>query len=157
MNANPDKYHFASSLDINNEIYVRSFDIENTHLQKFLIITIDCKLNFHDYVSNLFKKVSVKTSVIARVFPFTTLIQRKLIMKPILILISVDINESQLQIIIDQLSSAIHHCNLQTLATEIFKLHNNVAAKIMKDVLEIKTVSVSVWFRNNCLFRSLSK
>ena len=46
MNANPDKYHFASSLDINNEIYVRSFDIENTHLQKFLIITIDCKLNF---------------------------------------------------------------------------------------------------------------
>ena len=100
MNANPDKYHFPSSLHINNEIYVRSFDIENTHLQKFLIITIDCKLNFHDYVSNLFKKVSVKTSVIARVFPFTTLIQRKLIMKPILILISVDMNESQLQIII---------------------------------------------------------
>ena len=57
----------------------------------------------------------------------------------------------------DQLSSAIHHCNMQTLAIEIFELHNNVAAKIMKDVLEIKTVSVSAWFRNNCLFRSLSK
>ena len=57
----------------------------------------------------------------------------------------------------DHFSSAIHHCNMQTLAIEIFKLHNNVAAKIMKDVLEIKTVSVSAWFRNNCLFRSLSK
>ena len=32
----------------------------------------------------------------------------------------------------------IHQRNLETLATEVFKVHNNIAPEIMKDVFEIK-------------------
>ena len=53
MKANPDKCHFLSVLDTNTKISVSSFDIENTHSQKFLGATIDLELNFHDHVSNL--------------------------------------------------------------------------------------------------------
>ena len=58
MRANPDKCHFLSSLDMNTEISVSSFDIENTHSQKLTGVTIDRRLNFHDHVSNLCKKAS---------------------------------------------------------------------------------------------------
>ena len=50
MEANPDKCHFLSSLDMNTKISVSSFDIKNTYSQKVL--------NFHDHVSNLCKKAS---------------------------------------------------------------------------------------------------
>ena len=40
--------------------------------------------NFHDHISNLCKKASAKISVIAKVFPFMLLNQKKLTMKEIL-------------------------------------------------------------------------
>ena len=46
--------------DINIKISVSSFDIENTHSQKLLDVTIDHKLNFHDYVLDIHKKASVQ-------------------------------------------------------------------------------------------------
>ena len=46
--------------DINIKISVSSFDIENTHSQKLLDVTIDRKLNFHDYVLDIHKKASVQ-------------------------------------------------------------------------------------------------
>ena len=58
IKANPDKY--LSSLGMNTKISVSSFGIENTHSQKLLGVTIDRKLNFHDYVSNLSKKSHCK-------------------------------------------------------------------------------------------------
>ena len=61
-----------------------SFDIENTHSQKYLGVTIDRKLNFHDHVSNLCKKESAKIRTIVTVFPFMLLNQSKLKMKAIL-------------------------------------------------------------------------
>ena len=78
MNANLDKCHFLSSLDMNTKITVSSFDIENTHSQKLLGVTIDCKLIFYDHVSYLCKKGSAKISAMARVFPFMLLNQRNL-------------------------------------------------------------------------------
>ena len=71
---------------MNTKISVRNFDIENTHSQKLLGVTIDRKLNFHNHVSNLCKKLSGKISAMAIVFPFMLLNKRKLIMKAILIL-----------------------------------------------------------------------
>ena len=47
--------------DINIKISVSSFDIENAHSQKLLDVTIDRKLNFHDYVLDIHKKASVQT------------------------------------------------------------------------------------------------
>ena len=60
--ASPDKCHFLSSLDMDTKISVGSFDVENPHLEKLLGIITDWKLKFHDYVSNLCKKVSANTA-----------------------------------------------------------------------------------------------
>ena len=178
------------SFDMNTKISVSSFDIENTHSQKLLGITIDRKLNFHDHVFNLCKKASANTvqkmkffikeffskcdqirsliiSVIARVFPFILLNQRKLIMKAILMsqfgycplvwiynralynrinslhekafrLVYNDFKSSFHQLLEKDHSVTIHQSNLQTLTIEISKVHNNIAAENMKDVFEIK-------------------
>ena len=63
---------------MNTKISVSNFDIENTHSEKLLGITIDRKLKFHDHVSNIWEKASVKISTMARVFPFMLLNQRNL-------------------------------------------------------------------------------
>ena len=62
MKANLDKCHFLSILDMSTKITVSIFDIENANLKKLLGVTIDRKLNFHDHVSNLYKKVSANTA-----------------------------------------------------------------------------------------------
>ena len=41
---------YLSSLDMNTKISVSSFNIENTHSQRLVSVTVDHKLNFHDYV-----------------------------------------------------------------------------------------------------------
>ena len=46
IKTNPDKCPFLSSLDMNTKISVTNFDTENTHSQKLLGFTFDCKLNF---------------------------------------------------------------------------------------------------------------
>ena len=63
IKTNKDKFHFLSSLDMNTKISVGNFDIESTHSQKLLGVTTDCKLNFHDHVSNLCKKKQVEKKV----------------------------------------------------------------------------------------------
>ena len=79
MKANPDKCHFLSSFDTNTKISVNSVGIENTISQKLLGVIIDRKLNFHDYVSNLCKKVSAKISSMAAVLPFMQLIMKAIL------------------------------------------------------------------------------
>ena len=168
MKANPDKYHFLSSPDMNTKIPGSSFDIENTHSQKFLGVTIDGKLNFHDHVSNLCKKESAKMSAMVRVFPFILLNQRKLIMEAILtsqfgycLLVQINhgrnlnnrinsLHEVALRLIYNDVKPSFHQLlekdnfvsirqrNLQTLAIEIFKVHNNIAPEIINYVFKIK-------------------
>ena len=84
MKVNPDKYHFLPSLDINTKMSASSFDIENTHLQKLLGVTMDFKFSCHDHVSNICKKTSAKISPMVRVFLFMILDQKKLIKKAVL-------------------------------------------------------------------------
>ena len=84
MKANPDKCNFLSSLDMNSKISASNFDIENTHSQKFLSVTIDRNLNFHEHVSSLCKRVNTKINAMTRVFPFMLSNKGKLITKAIL-------------------------------------------------------------------------
>ena len=168
MKVNPDKCHFLSSLDSNPKVSISSFDIENTNSQKFLGITIDCKLNFLNHVSNLCEKVDPKVGAMGRIFPLILLNQRKLIIKVILMsqfdycllllinhnktlnnwinslhertlwLVYNDFKSSFHQFLEKGNSVTFHECNLQTLAIELFKIHNNIAPELVKDVLEIK-------------------
>ena len=58
MKANSDKCNFLLSRDVNTKIPVSSFNIKNIHSQQILGVTIDCKLHFHDHISNLCKRAS---------------------------------------------------------------------------------------------------
>ena len=81
MKANIDKCHFLSSLDIASTMTIENFIIQNSASQKLLGITIDRYLNFDEHVSNLCKTVSLKITALARVFPYMTLNQRRILMK----------------------------------------------------------------------------
>ena len=97
---------FWNNLNVHPEIYLNDSlmrqwrEIQaNVIFFKALIWTLKCLLafltlimiidhhqwNYHDHVSNLWKKASAKVSAMATVFPFILLYQRKLIMKAILI------------------------------------------------------------------------
>ena len=58
---------------MNTKISVISLDIENTHSQKLLGVTIDHNLKFHAHVSNLCKEESAKVSAMLEVVPFILL------------------------------------------------------------------------------------
>ena len=81
MKANVDKCHFLSSLDIASTMKIGSFTIQNSASQKLLGITIDRHLNFNEHVSNLCKTASLKITVLARVFTYITLKQKRTLMK----------------------------------------------------------------------------
>ena len=49
-------------------------------------------------------------------------------------------------------SVSIHHRNLQVLATEMFKITNNIAPEILTSIFEERTCSYN--FRNNSKFAS---
>ena len=59
---------------------IENFTLQNAASQKLLGITID-RNNFSEHVSNLYKTVSLKITVLARVFPYMILNQRRTLMK----------------------------------------------------------------------------
>ena len=81
MEANINKCHFLSSININSNIELDHWCIQNSGTQKLLGITIDRKLTFNEHVSNLCKKASIKLSALARMFPYVKVDQRKTLMK----------------------------------------------------------------------------
>ena len=80
MKANPDKYHFLSSLDISTKFSLPACILENSDSQKLLGVTIDRKLNFHEQVTNLCDKVRRKIQALARIFPYIPQTQERLLM-----------------------------------------------------------------------------
>ena len=81
MKANIDQRHFLSSLDFASTITIENFTIQNSASEKPLGITIDRHLNFNEHVSDLCIRASLKTTALARVFPYMTLNQRRTLMK----------------------------------------------------------------------------
>ena len=58
-----------------------NFTMQNSAYQKLQGITIDRHLNFNEHVSNLCKIAIQKITALTRVFPYTTLNQRRTLMK----------------------------------------------------------------------------
>ena len=56
---------------------IENSTIQNSASQKLLGVTIDRHLNFNEHVSNLCETTSLKITALARVFPYTTLNQRR--------------------------------------------------------------------------------
>ena len=158
MKADADKCHLLVTKDT---------DV-TTKEKELLGVKIDAKLSFENHFSSLSKKASQKLHALARVVNFMDLTKRKSLMKafitsqfnycPIIWMfysrqLNNRINKIQERVLklvykdnklifndllkLDN-SVAIHQRNFQIFATEIFKVKNSLAPKIMTEVFEIK-------------------
>ena len=171
LKANQDKCHFLSSLDINTKFSLPACILENSDSQKLLGVTIDRKLNFNEYVTNLCNKASKKIQALARILPQT---QKLLLMnayfmsqfgccplvwmnhsrtpnnringlhKRALSLVYNDFSSSFSELLEMDKSVTIHHRNLQTLAYEIFKIKKNLVTEVLTEIFPQKESNYSL-------------
>ena len=136
---------------------------------KLLGITIDNKLDFNDHVSMLCKKVSLKLHALARISNLLSVDKLRILMKSFiesqfaycpliwmfhsrtlnnrinrlheraLRLVYKDSKLSFEALLEQDFSFTIHHRNLQKLATEIYKVKNDISPTFMKNIFPDST------------------
>ena len=161
MKENTDKYHLIVSTDEPIEIRVGESLIKNNICEKLLGVKIDNKLNFDTHVKGLCKKANNILRVLARAPPHMSLEKKKLVMNSFfnaqfnycpliwmlhsrsnnnkikhlhercLRLIYNDKQSSYEELLIKDGTVSIHHRSIQTLATEMFKLKNEISREII--------------------------
>ena len=173
MKDNADKCHLLVTTNSAVSASTEEFVINNSNEEKLLVIKIDNKLSFENYVSALCKKASQKLHALARIVNYMNLINRKFLMKafvtsqfkycPLIWMFhSRELNnrinrlhERALRLVyqdnslsvVDSLGRTIlWQRNLQVVVTEIFKSKNGLAPKInnMKEVFEIQNPACNV-------------
>ena len=157
-----------SESNTNISVKAGQYNISNSNSKKLLGIIIDNKLTFNEHVSNLCKKASQKLHALARISNYMNIPKRRVIMKafinsqfgycPLVWMCHSKglnnrinkIQERALRIVYDdQISSfddllikdksvTIHTRNVQLLATEMYKVVNNISPEIMKEIFELK-------------------
>ena len=164
MKGNTDKCHLIVSTDEPIEIRVGESLIKNNICEKLLGVKIDNKLNFDTHVKGLCKKANNILRVLARAPPHMSLEKKKLVMNSFfnaqfnycpliwmlhsrsnnnkikhlhercLRLIYNDKQSSYEELLIKDGTVSIHHRNIQTLATEMFKVKNEMSPEIIFDI-----------------------
>ena len=159
---------------------IENFTLQNAASQKLLGITID-RNNFSEHVSNLYKTVSLKITVLARVFPYMILNQRRTLMKAYFMSqygywplawtnrsksLNDRINtlhERTLPLVYNNFTSSftellkkdnlvtIHQKNLQNLVIKMFKVKHNLPPEILTKGFRLKTRSFNT--RNKSEFQ----
>ena len=147
---------------------IGSETIINSQSVKLLGITIDNSLKFNEHVSGLCKKVNLKLHSLARIANFMSTDKLRMIMKAFiesqfgycplvwmfhsralnnkinklheraLKLVYKDPLLSFQELLDKDNSVRIHHRNLQKLATEMYKLNNNISPTLLKNILPEK-------------------
>ena len=145
---------------------------------KLLGVTIDNKLAFKEHLSNLCKKVSLKLHALARISNFTSQNKLRLLLKAFiesqlgycplvwmfhsrslnnrinslhkraLRLVYKDPQLSFEELLRKDNSFTIHYRNLQKLATEMYKIYNNISPDLMKLNFPDRTVSYNLRNKN---------
>ena len=143
---------------------------ESSH-EKLLGITIDKNLNFNAHLKEICKKASSKVTALARVVRFLPFFRRRMLLKSFvesqfsycplvwmfcsrlmnrkinhiheraLRLTYNDYTASFQELLKKDKTVSIHHRNLQNLAIEMYKVKNDLAPEIMKNLFEQKEAS----------------
>ena len=166
LKVNPDKCHLLLTSQESLSIKVGNDIIKNKDSQKLLGITINSKLNFDEHVNNICKKTNQKLNALSRIAYYMSFDQRKLILNAFILsqfsycpLVCMNhsryvnnkinrIHARTLRIIYNDRTSSfeellekdnsdtIHHRNLKILATEMFKVKNDLAPSIFNNIFE---------------------
>ena len=182
MKINTDKSHLLMSGNLKVVAVIDSNLIESENEQELLGVLIDSRLTFKSHVNNICKKASQKLNALARISSYMDIQKRRTLMKsfitsqfgycPLIWMfhsrhLNNKINrlhERALRITYNDQSStykellskdnsvSIHHRNLQTLATEMFKSYKGMSPNILDEVFVHKESTYN--FRNNNFFES---
>ena len=160
--------------------------IESEKEQVLLGITIDSNLSFEEHINNLCKKTSQKLNALARISGYMDIQKRRTLMKsfitfqfgycPLIWMFHSrglnnkinSIHERALRITYgDKISTfqqllekgnsvSIHHRNLQALATEMFKISNNLSPDIVKEIFQKRMVPYNLRSENSYMSRQVN-
>ena len=169
MKINIGKSHILFSGNDNVSANIDNHTIISENKNELLGIILGSKRSFEDHINNLCKKTSQKLNTLARIAPYMCLEKRKTVMKayvasqfgycPLVWMFhrsssfdfSSDRSSSFESLLKKDNSVSIHHRNIQALATEMFKVKNNIAPEIMKLLFAPKMSSYDL--RNNNSFK----
>ena len=179
LKANADKCHVLLTTRDQTSMNLEGCDIPNSQEERLLGIKFDTKLSFENHVSSLCKKATQKLHALARIVNYMEVDKRKCLMKafvtsqfsycPLIWMFHSrklnnrinSIHERALrlayndykatfnQLLEKDNSVTIHNRNLQILATEIYKVKNDLGPSIMKEVLQFKEPSYSLRSQQN--------
>ena len=165
MKSNNDKCHLIVTNNENVNISIGNASIETSNTIELLGIIIDNKLNFNEHISNLLKKGNQKLHALARISKYLDKDKLRIVMKtfiqsqfnycPLIWMFHSRImnnkinklHERALRIVYNNnnltfqelldLDNAvtIHKRNLQKLATEIYKVKNNLSPQPTQELL----------------------
>ena len=156
--------------------------IKGSHTVKLLGINVDNKLNFNDHVSKLCNKVSQKIHALSRISPYMSTEKLRYILKafiqsqfsycPLVWMyhsrtlnnrinrlheraLRITYKDSKLsfkELLALDNSFTIHERNVQLLATEMYKIKNNLAPTFMKELFPLSTNNYNL--RNKPQFKT---
>ena len=172
MKPNGDKSHLLVTTEKSVCVNIDGSNVTNKKEKKLLGIKFDSSLSFEGHITNLCKKASQKLHALARivkVFLMKAFIKSQFSYCPLiwmlhsrtlnnrinniheraLILTYKDNKSSFKQLLEKDHSVTVHQKNLQVLVTEIFKVKNNLAPNVMKDVFELKEPACNLRSESN--------
>ena len=180
MKANTDKSHLLLSGNIDLNANIDGNVIESEDSQVLLGITIDSNLSFNTHINNLCKKASAKLNALARISGYMNLPKRRMIMKSFITsqfgycsliwmfhsralnnkinsiherALRITYNDSKStfeELLSKDNSVSIHHRNLQVLATEMYKIKNDMAPELLNAIFQNRTLPYNL--RTNLSF-----
>ena len=168
MKSNNDKCHLLVINHEDDLIKIGNEEITGSTSVKLLGVTIDNKLHFKEHITKICKKANQKLHALARIAKYLDIEKLKIIMKTFIesqfnycplvwmfhnrelnnkinklheraLRIAYKNSKLSFQELLDLDNSfSIHHRNLQKLATEMFKIKNNLSPTLMQELFPIQ-------------------